>query len=146
MDTNEPTPELALAKDESELRNIELYGETAQEWLRRWDEDGHIWSIEMGGLGPGYEQAIQVLAVEIVRDSLGKPFPKAGEKIGDWGDATVARIDYKKPDGSYAMGGYSGAQVGAAKNLAWHVLNSGPAKAFEPVRDRLIQVSKRFPG
>ena len=46
---------------------------TAQEQLKRWDEGRSIWTISMGGLGPSYEQAIQVLAIEIVRDQLGKP-------------------------------------------------------------------------
>lgn len=47
----------------------------AREQLRQWDGGGAIWSIEIGGLGPGYEQAIQVLAIEIVRDEIDKPMP-----------------------------------------------------------------------
>ena len=29
----------------------------AAEQLRRWDAGDSIWTVEMGGLGPGYEQA-----------------------------------------------------------------------------------------
>lgn len=125
---------------------MELYAKDAAEQLRRWDAGDSIWSIEMGGLGPGYEQAIQVLAVEIVRDQIGKPLPVG--KFEDWGDSTVSRIDYKRPDGSYAMGGYSGAQVGAAKQLAYRWLTDGPAAVMDmpEVKDRHIQVSKRFPA
>src|SRR5271166_5092790 len=63
----------------------------AKEQLRRWDNGDSIWSIEMGGFGPGYEQALQICAIEIVRDNLGQPLPD--EKTwSTWGDATVARI------------------------------------------------------
>lgn len=131
----------------SKITKKELYGADAREWLRRWDAGDSCWSIEMGGLGPGYEQVIQVLVAEIIRDNLDKPIPKAGEKFSGWGDETVARIDYKKPDGTYAMGGFSGAQVGAAKNLAWNLLTNGPAKVMtdKRVKDRHIQVGKFFP-
>lgn len=119
--------------------------DTAAEQLADWDAGNIIWSIEMGGLGPGYEQAIQVLAVEILRDNIGKPLPV--DKFNDWGDSTVSRIDYQKPDGTWAMGGYSGAQVGAAKHLAYRWLRDGPKACLASCSDtsRHIQVSKNFP-
>ena len=121
-----------------------LYAKNAREQLRRWDAGDSIWSIEMGGLGPGYEQAIQVLAIEIVRDEIDKPLPTDNPQ--EWGDATVSRIDYQLPDGSYSCGGFSGAQVGAAKQLAYHWLRDGPAKSLGEVpKDRHIQASKRWP-
>jgi hypothetical protein len=118
--------------------------QNAEEQLRRWDGGGTIWSIEMGGLGPGYEQAIQLLAVEITRDELGKPLPTDG--LGAWGDATVGRLDAKQEDGAYAHGGFSGAQVGAAKSLAYQWLTVGPAELLSKVEsDRRIQVSAFWP-
>jgi hypothetical protein len=87
--------------------------DTAHEQVARWDEGRTIWSIEMGGLGPGYEQAIQVLAVEITRDNLDKELP-GEENYRDWGDDTVHRIDKQ-------CGGFSGAQVGAAKQIAYRL-------------------------
>ena len=118
----------------------------AKEQLRRWDAGDTIWSIEMGGLGPGYEQSIQILAIEIVRDNLDKPLPDEGSAWSRWGDETVTRIDKKLPDGTYSCGGFSGAQVGAAKNLAFHWLKEGPAKLLQGVSDdRHIQVSKFWP-
>lgn len=123
----------------------------ATEQLRRWDAGQTIWSIEMGGFGPGYEQAIQTLAIEIVRDNLGKPLPNPEEaNKTEWGYSTVERIDFKLPDGSYSCGGFSGAQVGAARNLAYHWLRDGPAYVHKTgPKDRRIQVSKfwlRAPG
>jgi hypothetical protein len=117
--------------------NDTLYAPDAAEQLRRWDAGESIWSIEMGGLGPGYEQAIQVLAVEIMRDWLGKELP---EKVStsDLADATIARL----PDG-----GYSGAQVGAAAQLAYKWLSDGPAACMGQVEDdRHIQVSRAWPN
>ena len=118
----------------------------AREQLRRWDGGGSIWSIEMGGLGPGYEQAIQILAIEIVRDELDKPLP-VGDGFREWADATVRRVDAREPDGSYACGGFSGGQVGAAKQLAYKWLTIGPAalQAIPEVQDRKIQVSAFWP-
>ena len=117
----------------------------AREQLRRWDAGGTIWSIEMGGVGPGYEQAIQVLAIEIVRDYLDKALP-TDENWRTWGDDTVARVDRKQPDGTYSCGGFSGAQVGAAKDLALHWLKEGPAAVYDQVKpERHIQVSSFWP-
>jgi hypothetical protein len=117
----------------------------AREQLRRWDAGKTIWSIEMGGMGPGYEQAIQTLAIEIVRDQIDHPLP--AKPSPNWGDATVIRCDAKLPDGSYAMGGFSGAQVGAAKQLAWKWLTDGPKVVHElpQLKDRHILVSRFWP-
>lgn len=125
---------------------LELYGETAAELLRRWDAGEPIWSVELGGLGPGYEQAIQVLAVELVRDNLGKPLPEKATR--EWGDDTVRRVDE-------GCCGLSGAQVGQSKWLAWNWLKTGPADLVRRAKEQgdkgpgekphLIQVSKSWP-
>lgn len=110
----------------------------AREQLRRWDGGGTIWTIDMGGMGPGYEQAIQTLAIEIVRDEIDKPLPQQAPH--DWGDTTVSRIDA-------FCGGFSGAQVGAAKQLAWSWLKIGPAavQSKPELQDRKIQASNFWP-
>lgn len=111
--------------------------ENAREQLRRWDAGETIWTIEMGGMGPGYEQCIQILAIEIVRDELGKPLPAKDDH--KWADGTVDRINRQ-------IGGFSGAQVGAAKQLAYQWLSVGPVAVQKkaPV-DRHIQASKHWP-
>ena len=109
----------------------------AAEQLRRWDAGDSIWSIEVGGIGPGYEQAIQLLAIEIVRDELGKLL--ADKPPSKWGDRTVARVNA-------ACGGFSGHQVGAAKSLAFQWLTIGPAALLKEVAsERRIQVSSYWP-
>ena len=120
----------------------------AREQLRRWDAGESIWSISMGGFGPGYEQAIQILAIEIVRDNLDKAMPAAGDVKAwhDWGMSTAERIDQKDENGRYACGGFSGAQVGAARNLAAAWLRRGPAAVHaEATEDRRILVSNFWP-
>jgi hypothetical protein len=114
----------------------DLVAKDAREQLRRWDAGEGIWSIEMGGLGPGYEQCIQLLAIEITRDQIDKPLPTG--TFDTWGDEAVHRL---------AHNGFSGAQVGAAKNLAYRWIKEGPAKCLEscPDKDRHIQVSKDWP-
>lgn len=112
--------------------------ETVHELLTQWDTGDSIWSIEMGGIGPGYEQAIQVLAVEIMRDHHHLPLP-TGEAQRTWADATIARIDEH-------IGGFSGAQVEAAKHIAYKFMKEGPSKAMETCpEDRKILVSNFFP-
>lgn len=123
---------------------------TAADLLAAWDAGESVWSVEMGGLGPSYEQAIQVLIVELVRDHIGTPLPdvEAMEKQAredwwwTWGDDTARRLNE-------ACGGFSGAQVGAAKSVAIRILRDGYAATLASMRehdsDRLIQASKRFP-
>lgn len=124
--------------------------ETAGEALAAWDRGETVWSIEMGGLGPGYEQAIHVLAFEMVRDNLDKPLPVAeavrqrGDAIWEtWGDDTVHRVN------EWPGCGFSGAQVGAAKQLAYRFLKDGHRASLDSMRahdkDRLTQVSKTWP-
>jgi hypothetical protein len=112
---------------------------TARDALTRWDAGQSVFTIEMGGLGPGYEQAIQILVFELIRDMENKPLPE-GKVFGSWGDATVSRIDE-------SCGGFSGAQVGAAKQVAYRAIRDGWGKMLESVqKDRSIQVSKFFPS
>lgn len=43
--------------------------------LAKWDAGEAIWSVQLGGIGPGYEQTIQVLIMELLRDNLTRPLP-----------------------------------------------------------------------
>lgn len=80
---------------------------TVNELLKAWDQGQSIWSIELGGLGPGYEQAIQVTAVEVAREL--RKLKRTRSKREDWEaakkirDEVIHRIDR-------TVGGLSGAQ------------------------------------
>ena len=125
---------------------------TTAEALAAWDAGGSIWSVEMGGLGPGYEQCIQVLAVECVRaltalGVLDLLNAAAIDNEGRWPDHCVRDVldpVSHKLDKTYR---FSGAQVGAAMNLACIVARKGYGDAMSDpeIKDRLIQVRKDFP-
>lgn len=114
--------------------------ETAEEALKRWDAGETVFTVEMGGLGPSYEQCIHVAAFELIRGLL-------REGPIDWDDDSddlIARADkILRASPRVKELGLSGAQAGAAQNLAFRTLRVGWAKAINEVPDRLIQVSQR---
>lgn len=126
-----------------------LYGKDVVEWLKRWDEGKSVWSIEMGGIGPGYEQAIQITAVELVRFCVEKQYDS-----NSWDEDEVWKKDIKEiQDASYNNEtikklGLSGAQAGAATQLAIKLYKYGPIGVMsqDAVKDRHIQISKYFPS
>lgn len=126
------------------------YGKDAAEWLARWDAGERVWSVEMGGLGPGYEQAIQIAAAEILRYML----DNALNTTESWDDSAVWMRDRAAIEAAsfehpvIRKLGLSGAQWGAAMSIASNLYRRGPIAALtdEAVKDRKIQVSKHFPN
>ena len=126
----------------------ELYGHDAAEWLRRWDEGRTVWTIEMGGLGPGYEQCIHMLAAEVIRCLIDNKVDcdswtdEVFKRDLDLIDKTVFAIPEIK-----ALG-VTGAQWGAARNVAIMIYCKGPVAVMTDrrVKYRHIQVSRKFPG
>lgn len=135
--------------EEAEHREIEAYGADAADWLKRWDEGKGVWSIEMGGLGPGYEQAIQITAAEVLRHLLSAKYDTA-----QWAEHETWKRDRDAIDKAGFANpvitalGLSGAQWGAALSLAIALYRRGPRAALtdEAVKDRKIQVCREFPG
>src|SRR5256885_880394 len=117
--------------------------ETAAEALAAWDSGEIVTTVELGGIGPGYEQAIQVCTFEIIRDALEAKLPATDDREEEFSalaDATVHRIDH-------LCGGFSGAQVGAAKWLAFRTLRDGWGHVIEQARkkDQTTMVSRTRP-
>ncbi len=126
------------------------YHETVAEMLDAWDDGETIWTVEMGGMGPGYEQAIAIGVVELCRKCQ---------------DMVIITIDDNEA-AQYTEGfkkalhevndehnlGLSSAQAGAIKQVASRFLTDGPRKALLtveeqcPGEDRVIMVDKRWPG
>lgn len=114
---------------------------SAREVLQAWDNNEIIHTIEMGGLGPGYEQAIHAAVFETIRELLGvdlKSIPD--EELSDfmnkamWGSAEISKL------------GLSGAQAGAAKHVAYKALTIGWEELQKIIPDdRRIMVRKHFP-
>lgn len=120
---------------------------TKEEWLARWDAGEEVQSVSMGGISEDYEQCIQNMGAEILRMLIedGREIQSLERPV--WQEL-VESIDKRL----FAMPeiealGVSGAQHGAAFNLAIVLYRRGPDKAFaDPVvKDRLITVSKKTP-
>ncbi len=135
-------------EEDKDHQEIQMYGADAADWLSRWDAGKGVWSIEMGGLGPGYEQCIQITAAEILRHLL-----EAKYDSSLWQDTDVWKRDrdtiekYGFANERVKALGLSGAQWGAAISLATKLYMDGPRKIMkEPkIKDRHIQVQRTFP-
>ncbi len=134
--------------EEAEHSEIQLYGADAADWLARWDAGKGVWSIEMGGMGPGYEQCIQIVAAEVLRYLIDNNVdPEVDYKEGAW---SVLREKINKAlwaNPTIEALGLSGAQAGAAMSLATKLYKDGPRGVMNTaeIKDRHIQVSKNFP-
>ena len=122
--------------------------ETVADALKKWDAGETVFSVEMGGMGPGYEMAIQGLVFELLRKWSERTIPKLGTDISDELRATLhAEADAIVHEcNDMPWGGFSGAQVGAAKSLAICILRRDSYRSAlreKDVEDRLIQVSKK---
>ncbi len=134
--------------EDKEKCEIEMYGADAADWLDRWDNGRTVWTISMGGLGPGYEQCIQVTAAEILRHLLDVKYDtEAWEDDEVWSRDRDAIEKAGFANEQIEKLGLSGAQWGAALNLALCLYRRGPRAVMtdERVKDRHIRVSKKFP-
>lgn len=125
----------------------DFYGADAAEWLKRWDAGQIVHTIEMGGLGPGYEQCIHITCAEILRVMLdGKLDHSKWDDKEQWlrDRDLIDKLVMEVP--TVKNLGLSGAQWGAALNVACHMYMHGPAKVLtdDRVKDRHIQVSNNM--
>lgn len=126
-------------------------GKTNEEALAAWDAGEPIWTCEMGGMGPGYEQCIQLMGFEMLRAMIAAPPTSWDELTGeDGGDKWRAYRDQIESIPAVKVTikhlSPSGAQFGAAMSLASTLAINGYSKGIEKVPDdRRILVSKNFP-
>lgn len=121
--------------------------ETATEALSLWEADVLVPSIEMGGLGPGYELAIQTLAFGIIKRFENEPVDWVALDADDEKERSrILSISDEVADELDKTWGFSGAQVGAAKGLAFRTLRVGWKAALQEINeddpDRIILVSR----
>ena len=127
-----------------------------------WDRNELLSTIEMGGISPGYEQAIQVACFETIREILNSPSLKARFDLSIKEDATEEeKKDYAEVLNDALMRaiekygkcleGLSGAQASVSGSIAGMYLHYGHKGAIEKAReqgvedDRFIFVRKEFP-
>lgn len=124
---------------------------TLEEALELWGDGQPVWTMTMGGLGPGYEQALQVVAWEAARRWKDADELDHDEEWPDEGPFSREAMDDVIDElGVGGVGGLSGAQARAARWLAYRMVveDYGPlmARVAERDKDRLTQVSRRFPS
>lgn len=102
-----------------------------------WDKGDIIRCVELGGIGPGYEQAIVIAVIEFTR-------ALAEHKPTTWTGA-VNVTDRVMRD-RLAGCGYSGAQVGMARAFALSAVVCGWENLVSAYGDnRFNLASKKFP-
>lgn len=113
----------------------------AKDALKNWDAGEIITTIEMGGLGPGYEQCIHVGIMEMLRELIGKDIPENDDERRRMFDDELYRIN---DEFDLEL---SGAQAGAIKSLVYQYLTKDWPTVLAMVSpDRHIQVSNHWPG
>lgn len=121
---------------------------TTEEALARWRDGATVWSISMGGLGPGYEQVIQIIAFTALEAATKMQIDwKRGDNDEKYAQKIVAEIEADpKVARALAELGPSGVQAGAALIIALAIARDGYAQALKMTDpDRHIQVNRTFP-
>jgi hypothetical protein len=132
---------------------LDWRGKTNEEALAAWNNDESVWSVECGGLGPGYEQCIQLMAFEMLRAMVENPPEDWTAFEAESDDATKLWKAYHDKIGSDPKVEHvvktlrvSGAQFGAAMQIAIIFARHGYSQGLEKApKDRLIQVARTFP-
>lgn len=135
------------AEEDKQHQEVGVYGRDAADLLARWDAGRAVHTVEVGGLGPGYEQAIHIAMFEVLRHMLQADYDTASwsEDGGSWKDDLPRIEDAVLP--SISCLGLSGAQWGAAVTLAARFCLRRPAEVVQSApEDRHIQVSRHFPS
>jgi len=117
-----------------------LYPKTAKQALDKFEKGECLIAVELGGIGPGYEQAIWNGIFKMIR-------AYHTEDIDNWieGNRFSREVDEKlsivcKGDG------LSGAQAQAIKMTAYQVMKYGWRHMIEKApEDRRITISRDFP-
>lgn len=145
----EPTPEVKDPRVENWGKgqlDHDPVPETCEEALALWDAGQPVFTVEMGGLGPGYEQAIHVVAMELVRYLTTIPeLPPVEDEAANKVLLHQLRALVDKVDVEMEVGGLSPDQGSAAINLAFVTKRLGWRAAVRKAEDRMIQVTKFFP-
>jgi hypothetical protein len=120
-----------------------------REMLTLWDSGSTVWTIKRGGLGPGYEQSLQVCMIEICRASLKMPRLGKETKTAYWKrfGRMSDRIAHE------TCRDLTGAQFGAAKDLAFRFVVSGIKRTIASYKKQRpddfenshIMISKHWP-
>lgn len=113
--------------------------------VESFDNGEEVKTVIMGGITNGYEVAIQELAIEIMRTLALIKVPKEDEGVS----LTVSVACDEAVDLLDKKYGFSGAQVGAAKNIAtiyWRKTPSVALAQMESIDNNRIITIKNTPN
>ncbi|MCH8285282.1 hypothetical protein IIB79_01980 [candidate division KSB1 bacterium] len=125
----------------------ELYPETAKLAVEAWDRGERVWTVDMSGMGSGYEGSIQLTMFELLRAFHSHPIitnrkewtEEEGEKAMDDLNKETLKINRK-----FQLG-LSGAQAGEARAAAIKYSRWGYRHMVEKVEpDRRIEADKKI--
>jgi len=113
-------------------------------WLDQYDSGIIVETASMGGMGDGYELAIQECAIETMRNLKHIELPESDEEFSD----LVKEASKQAADKLDGFHGFSGSQVGASRNLAAIFWRQTPEKALEtlPDKERILRMKKGSNG
>jgi hypothetical protein len=110
--------------------------------LLSWDKGRSIPTISMGGLGPGYEQCIHLMAFEMLRILMEEKPPRHPQE--DYLEAV--KFFKHRLDAVDVATGCTGAQWSAAQNVAARFYRYGYTEAHSTIpEERRIYVSQTWP-
>lgn len=117
--------------------------EKLKQYIADYDSGKPMETVSMGGISEGYEIAIQMWAIEILRILQHVAVPKDKDVFGNLINV-VADVALEPLNVIY---GYTGAQAGAAKNMAAVFWRQGPENALQMMRNedpkRMIWIVKK---
>ena len=121
---------------------------TAAEALEFWDAGKLVYTLELGGLGPSYEQCIHIAVFELIRKLKDVELPKTDEAINQFFREKLGEVDREQKLG------LSGAQAGCITSFVYQVLttpwpaviNDNNKTCSKCRHDRQIQVQNSWPG
>lgn len=116
---------------------------STDEVIARWRAGDTVFSVELGGLGPGYEQAIQIALFGILGHWLDKKVnPDSLIKDNRFTEECEQDLTEFLKDVDL-----SGAMYSIASQTAYQFLKHGYAEIMKKCpEDRTIQVERNFPN
>jgi hypothetical protein len=103
---------------------MKSFDETIEKAVEKFKKGEIVWTIEMGGMGPGYEQCLQILTWEMVSLALEHLNLVTRETFDALVEPVIKTLDKDL--------GFSGAMVGVAKQLAFHLVTDYQGTMNDP--------------
>lgn len=130
--------------NEHKTNNEEKMNTELKAWLEDFNNNKIVESVAMGEIGKGYEEAIQTFAVEMIKNLVDI------EPIQDMNSRKQVIEELMMKVVNKLQGGYSGAQVNLATNIAVVFWIRTPEVGLQMMREdephRIIKIQKSENG